>query len=408
MGEMIKFLHCADLHLDSPFKGLSSLPEGLFKRLSESAFLSFRRLIDIAISEKVDFVIIAGDLYDSGNRSLKAQSFLKNCFTRLENHNINVYISHGNHDPLDGQWVDLDWPKNVHFFKGNSIQSVHFEKNGKKLACLHGFSYETAAVTDNRTLQYPEKKDDLYHIGILHGQADGYSGHSRYAPFLVTELLKKGYDYWALGHIHKRMDLSTDPPVRYSGNIQGRHSGETGEKGGYIVTLNGSEAESCFHATSDIEWHDLILHLEGLESLQELITLCEKEISKYQHPQKGVLLTIRLSGQTQLFEELLDGTFLEDLEEILREEDHGISFIHVVSLKNETKPSIHDEMSIKQSGFFQDISHVLQDEHELHQAISELSTHKTARKYIALEDQDWEDIIKQAERLLLSELQKSK
>ncbi len=408
MSEMIKFLHCADLHLDSPFKGLSSLPEGLFQRLSESAFLSFKRLIDLAISEKVDFVIIAGDLYDSGNRSLKAQSFLKSCFVKLESHNINVYISHGNHDPRDGQWVDLDWPSNVHFFEGNRIQTIYFEKEGKKKACLHGFSYETAAVTDNRTLDYPEKKDDLYHIGILHGQADGYSGHSRYAPFLVSELLKKGYDYWALGHIHKRIDLSAEPPVRYSGNIQGRHSGETGEKGGYIVTLNGTEAVSVFHATADIEWHEGIIDLAEAESLQEVITLCEREIRTYQQTHKGVFLVLTLSGQTALFEKFLDGVFLEDLEEILREDEYAASFVHVVVIQNETRPPTNDEMSIKQSIFFQDIRNVLQDDTELQQAMAELTTHKTARKYLELEDQDWEEIQKKAEHSLLSELLKSR
>ncbi|KZE67198.1 hypothetical protein AWM68_04895 [Fictibacillus phosphorivorans] len=405
---MIKFLHCADLHLDSPFKGLSSLPEGLFKRLSESTFLSFKRLIDLAISEKVDFVVIAGDLYDSGNRSLKAQSFLKNCFVKLESHNIHVYISHGNHDPLDGQWVNLDWPSNVHFFEGNSIQTFHFEKEGRKMVCLHGFSYETAAVTDNRTLSYPEKKDDLYHIGILHGQADGYSGHSRYAPFLVSELLKKGYDYWALGHIHKKVDLSIEPPIRYSGNIQGRHSGETGEKGGYIVTLNGTEVESVFQATSEIEWHEAMIDLTEADSLQEVITLCERKVNTYQQTYKGVFLVLTLSGQTPLYENLLDGMFLEDLQEILLEDDYTTSFVHVVSIKNETKPSLQDERSLKQSEFFKDIRSVIEDDLELQKAIAELTTHKTARKFLELEDQDWEEIQKQAEHLLISELHKNR
>jgi DNA repair protein SbcD/Mre11 len=404
MSEMIKFLHCADLHLDSPFKGLSSLPEGLLERLSESTFVSFERLVDLAIGEKVDFVIIAGDLYDSGDRSLKAQSFLKRCFAKLDAHHIRVYICHGNHDPLDGSWVSLDWPKNVHFFEGNTIQTVHYKKNGKNVACLHGFSYETAAVTDNRTLYYPEKKDDLYHIGILHGQADGFSGHSRYAPFLLTELLKKGYDYWALGHIHKRIDLHDEPPVRYSGNIQGRHSGETGEKGGYIVTLKGAESSSRFYATSDIEWHEAIIDLSLAESLQEVITLCEKEIHIYQQMPKVIFLKIRLSGQTLLFDDLVDGLFIEELEEILREEEYGESFVHVVSMKNETEPSVHGERSIQQSGFFQDVLDVLQDTAELKLAISDLLTHKTARKYVSLDDQDWVQIKKQAEHLLLSEL----
>jgi DNA repair protein SbcD/Mre11 len=406
MSEMIKFLHCADLHLDSPFKGLSSLPEAMLKRLFESTFLSFNRLVDIAIQEEVDFVIIAGDLYDSGQRSLKAQSFLKNCFAKLDSHHIEVYIVHGNHDPLDGQWVSLEWPKNVHFFQGSSIQTFCFETDGKTVACLHGFSYETSAVTDNRTIHFPEKQDDLYHIGILHGQADGYSGHSRYAPFLLSELLKKGYDYWALGHIHKKMDLHDEPPVRYSGNIQGRHSGETGEKGAYIVTLNGSEASSVFHATSDIEWHEAMVECDELENLQEVITLCEKIKDTYRVPHKGIFLTIRLIGSTPLYEELLDGVFLEDLEEILREEDAEVSFVHTVSLKNDVRPAIQDELSIKQSQFFRDIVSVLQDERELETALSELKTHRTARKFLSLDEEDWEDVKKQAEQLLLAELYK--
>lgn len=408
MSEMIKFLHCADLHLDSPFKGLSSLPEGLFQRLSNSTFVSFKRLIELAISEEVDFVVIAGDLYDSGNRSLKAQSFLKNCFMKLNSHNINVYVVHGNHDPLDGQWVDLEWPSNVHFFDGNHIQTLHFEKQGRVVAALHGFSYETAAVTDDRTLYYPEKRDDLYHIGILHGQADGYSGHGRYAPFLLTELLKKGYDYWALGHIHKRIDLNLEPIVRYSGNIQGRHSGELGEKGGYIVTLNHDEVESQFQSTSELEWQECRIDVSEVDSLQEVINLCETKISTYQQRNKGILLIIKLMGQTPLYHELLDGVFIEDLEEILREEVYDTSFVHVVTIKNVTTPSIQEEQSMKRSAFFQDLLSVLEDDTELQLAISELSTHRTARKYIDLNEQDWEDIKQQAEQLLLSELHKSR
>jgi DNA repair exonuclease SbcCD nuclease subunit len=408
MGNMIKFLHCADLHLDSPFKGLSDLPEELFKRLFESTFLSFNRLIDTAIAEKVDFVIIAGDLYDSGQRSLKAQTFLKNCFHRLQSHQIPVYICHGNHDPLDGQWVSLDWPDNVIFFSGHEIETHFYEKEGKRVACIHGFSYETAAITDNRTTLYPEKRDELYHIGVLHGQADGYSGHSRYAPFLLSELLKKGYDYWALGHIHKKIELNDDPPVRYSGNIQGRHSGETGEKGGYIVTLDGSEAFSRFVATSDIDWHEEWVEMQEFESFQELLNQCEKIKKRFETAHKGVFLTLRLTGASALYDDLLDGSLLEELEEILRDEAMDTSFVHIVSIKNDTVPMFNNEQSVKQSQFYTDLMNVLGEENAIEAAIHELASHKTARRYISIENEDIEDIRKQAERLILSEFYKGR
>jgi DNA repair protein SbcD/Mre11 len=406
MGDMIKFMHCADLHLDSPFKGLARLPEGLFKRLFESTFLSFERLVRIAVSEQVDFVIIAGDLYDSGQRSLKAQSFLKHCFEKLQTHNIDVFIIHGNHDPLDGQWVKLDWPENVHFFDGHDIQSVYYEKEGERVACIHGFSYETAAVTDDRTTLFPEKKDGLYHIGVLHGQADGYSGHSPYAPFLVSELLKKGYDYWALGHIHKRMDLHDEPPIRYSGNIQGRHAGETGQKGGYVVKLNAGHQESHFFATSDIEWHEALITLDNLDSMQDLLTTCKKVKEEFRTSGKGVLLRIKLSGRTALYQNLLDGSFLEDLLEILSEDDALSSFVHVVSIKNEARAALAEEIQLKQSGFFKEVIDCIQDELQIEEALSELTAHRLARRYASFTAEDWADIKQQAEELLLSELHK--
>jgi DNA repair protein SbcD/Mre11 len=406
MVDMIKFLHCADLHLDSPFKGLSTLPEGLFKRLFESTFISFERLVNAAISEQVDFVIIAGDLYDSGQRSLKAQSFLKNCFEKLKSHNIDVFISHGNHDPLDGQWVALDWPDNVHFFGGHKIQSFYYDKGGQRVACIHGFSYETAAVTDNRTTLFPDKRDNLFHIGVLHGQADGYSGHSPYAPFLISELLKKGYDYWALGHIHKKMDLHEDPPIRYSGNIQGRHSGETGPKGGYIVTLKVGQKESRFIATSDIEWREAEMAVDEIERLQDLMTKCKKIKDEFRTSGKGILLKIRLTGRTVLYPDLADGSFLEELQDILSEEDATASFVHIVSIKNELKTSLDDEVQLKQSGFFKEVMDVIMDEQQMEQALSELTSHRSARRYVSFSEEDWTDIKKQAEQLLLSELQK--
>ncbi|HCF53736.1 MAG TPA: DNA repair exonuclease, partial [Bacillus sp. (in: Bacteria)] len=230
--KQVKFIHAADLHLDSPFKGMEmNVGQSVWERMKQSTFESFERIVDKAIQERVDFVLLAGDLYDAETRSLRAQVFVREQMKRLSQYDIPVFIIHGNHDHLGGSWAAIEFSENVHVFTEPYVEEKSFYKNGELLASIYGFSYLQQAVTDNMTAQYTKMSDAPFHIGMLHGSVEGDAEHNRYAPFQIRELKEKQFDYWALGHIHKREILSEEPYIIYPGNIQGRHRKETGEKG---------------------------------------------------------------------------------------------------------------------------------------------------------------------------------
>lgn len=211
MGNGITFVHSADLHMDSLFKTKGHLPEELLERLRAGTFEAFDRLIQVCINEQADFLLIAGDVYHEELRSLKAQVHVRRGFEKLQKHDIHVYVSFGNHDFTGGAEHAVSFPENVHVFQSEEVQAFPFYKEGERLAHIYGFSYETRAVKDHKAREFQKTGHPLYHIAMLHGSLETKTDHDVYAPFTLEELKNKGMDYWALGHIHKREVLSSDP-----------------------------------------------------------------------------------------------------------------------------------------------------------------------------------------------------
>ena len=238
---MIKFIHCADLHLDSPFKSRHYLSPSILNDVKQSGYNSFTNIIDDAIKEQVDFVIISGDLFDQDNRTLRAEVYLREQFKKLEQEQIFVYIIHGNHDPLSDS-VHTVWPENVTVFSDKVSTYQLITKNGQ-VVYLHGFSYQKDASYENKVDEYPESTGNKgIHIGLLHGTYSQASNvKNRYTEFNVEDLNSKLYHYWALGHIHERQMISELSQIHYPGNIQARHFKEKGEKGYLLV--EGDEAK---------------------------------------------------------------------------------------------------------------------------------------------------------------------
>ena len=288
MRKTIRFIHCADLHLDSPFKGLRHIPTNLLEEIQLSTYRVFQRLIDTAIERKVDFILIVGDIFDGEQQSMRAHITLKNGFEKLAKHDIDVFLSYGNHDYLESHTLPRNYPDNVHIFESNEVTHFSFIKGNEKLANIYGFSYTKREVLTNKVTEYQRTEEDIFHIGTLHGSLGNEKnrdGHDVYAPFQLTELKESKMDYWALGHIHKREELSHEPPIIYPGNTQGRSRKESGQKGCYEVTLSAHHSEYTFLPLQEIRYENEVLDIADLENIYELADavdkLAEKTVNKY-------------------------------------------------------------------------------------------------------------------------------
>ena len=296
----MKFIHTADLHLDTPFRGLQLEDREILKKIRNSTFEAFKNIVDIAIKQEVDFVVISGDLYDSEVQSVNAQLFLTEQFTRLKKDNINIYVVLVNHDYERSQVGNFEFPDNVFIFPSQVKSFYHNAKDGTKVE-LVGMSYPSRWVNDDVVKNYPSKHSDIdYTIGILHGSLKkGYDDN--YSPFTKDELLSKGYDYWALGHIHQRQILNENPYIIYPGVPQGRSIKESDLKGFYLVEYNKHDTEVNFLPSNVIEWDKIDVDGRGLSSMSDIqreIEICLNELTK--NVSHFVMITIKNANNLPL------------------------------------------------------------------------------------------------------------
>lgn len=406
--EKIKFIHTADLHIDSPFKGLRRLPSSIFEKLKQSTFQAFDKIIEVAIEEQVDFVLIAGDLFDDDIRSLKAQIAMRTGFERLEKVGIQVYIIHGNHDHLSGSWAHINWPRNAHFFAKN-VEMIPFIRNGKLVAHIYGFSYEQRVVTRNMTEEYKKVDGAPFHIGMLHGNLEGKKDHDRYAPFTVEQLLGKDFDYWALGHIHKSQVIYENPYIIYPGNIQGRHIKETGKKGCYLIQLTLNDTNIQFIPTASIIWESEQVAIDDLSAIDELIMKIQKLKDTFRQTNNGTIIALDIVGTSCLHQQLTEDGFTKELLEILNEreedEDH---FVWISTMKVNSGLDYNRSRLKQESHFISDLLEKIDgyNDHDIEQALSLLFNNRKALLFLEEIKQNQQEIIDNAERLLLQELLK--
>jgi DNA repair exonuclease SbcCD nuclease subunit len=248
---MFKFLHAADLHLDSPLKGLERYDGAPVERIRTATRAALENLVRLALDEKVDFVLLAGDLYDGDWQDYNTGLFFVGQMSRLQAAGIRVVAIAGNHDAANKMTKALRMPDNVTILSADTVESLEIEKVD---VVIHGQSFATPSVLEDLSANYPANRRGLFNIGLLHTCATGQDGHERYAPCTVEGLRGKGYDYWALGHIHKRDTLCADPPIVFPGNIQGRHIRETGPKGCMLVTVDGRRSRLEFRRLDVLQW----------------------------------------------------------------------------------------------------------------------------------------------------------
>ncbi|MCZ0717795.1 metallophosphoesterase family protein [Aerococcus kribbianus] len=305
---MIRFVHTADLHLDQTFNKIAAKDSNLAQNLSLATAESFQRLVDTAINEQVDFMIIAGDAYDGERASLKAQFFFEREMERLATANIPVYLSYGNHDYVKDPSHRLQLPDNVNVFASDGTTFIYESTNGDQVA-ISGFSYDKRWIEDSQMGHFPDRQGEVdFHIGVYHGDMSRKSAGKQYAPFNLAELRQHGYDYWALGHIHQRQQLSANPPTYYPGNIQGANFKELGPKGALLVSLQvGQKAELEFIESSDWQFIETVKELQPITSLEALRDQIERGLHEQimYAKEEGLNLIGRLRFQSNGDEETL-------------------------------------------------------------------------------------------------------
>ena len=298
---MIRFIHAADPHLDSPLQGLEAHEGAPVEVLRGATRRAFENLVNLAIEESVDFVVIAGDLYDGDWKDYSTGLFFRAQMVRLQSKGTPVYLIAGNHDAASVITKKLSLPENVHVFSTRTTESL--EVAGHPVT-IHGRGFPNRAVPENLAIEYPMAVPGRFNLGLLHTSLTGRPGHDTYAPCSVAELREKGYGYWALGHIHQPEVINKDPWIVFAGNCQGRHIKETGQRGCRLVTVSDSlQVEGVEWRSLDVvRWEELNVDLSGVETETDATRLVGDAMGKAVTAAEGRLVAVRivLSGTTQL------------------------------------------------------------------------------------------------------------
>jgi len=342
-----KFLHAADLHLGSPLQSLGNLvdPE-LHEKARKSVNRAFQNLVDLAIDERVDFVLLAGDIYDTADREPSAELRFYHGLRKLKDAGIKVFMAHGNHDPLSAEYLSgSKMPDNVHVFPSGEVEVHVFEASNKPKVTIAGISYSSKSEPDNLVPKFKNANGSTV-IGVLHTNVGGNSQHGNYAPCSATDLEQSNVNYWALGHIHDRQVHKTNNGYwAYPGNLQGRSTKPTecGPKGVLIVEVqeNGAILEPKFIACDSLRFLTLDFDLSGVGSYQDVIPMVSDALENLNTQSEGRLLLAKLQfvGSTSIFGEL--NSNFEDLKEALfREGSNLLAGGAVIKIKNTSRPAI--------------------------------------------------------------------
>jgi len=275
----MKFVHAADIHLDSPLKGLERYEGAPVDEIRGATRRALENLVGLCLAEEAGLLVIAGDLYDGDWRDYNTGLFFIRQITRLTRAGVKVVWVRGNHDAASQITKRLSLPEGAFEFDARQPETLLFEDLG---IAVHGQSYGKRDVTSDLASGYPEPRPDLFNLGILHTALDGREGHDSYVPCSVDRLVASGYDYWALGHVHRREVVHQDPWIVFPGNLQGRHARETGAKGATLVTVeDGAVTSLDEHELDLVRWSECTVDLSeatsALESVERVRAILEVE-----------------------------------------------------------------------------------------------------------------------------------
>ncbi len=302
----MKILHTADIHVDSPLRGLSSAGDAPVDELRGATRLAVENLVDLAVREAVDCVVVAGDLYDSDRDDYDTAVFLHRQFARLAESGAVVVVAYGNHDAASEITRRLRPPQGVHVLATGAPQTITFDDLG---LAVHGQGYATRAVVEDLAAAYPAPVPGMANVGVLHTALDGRPGHHPYAPCTVEGLVARGYGYWALGHVHQRDHIERDGRhIVFPGNLQGRHARETGPKGATLVAFDGEQVASVLHQPLDVvRWVRVSVDAGGAPDVDGVCARVVDAVAASEEVVDGMLCALRvvLGGETEAADRLV-------------------------------------------------------------------------------------------------------
>ena len=349
----MRFLHAADLHLDTPPSGVRGYPDEVAAVLRDASLAAFDALVRTAIDEGVAFCAFSGDIYDGAERGVRAQLRFRSGLERLADAGIRSFVVHGNHDPVDEGWTAVrSWPELVHVFPPGDPTSVAFEVDGRGVI-VHGVSYAERATTENLAVRFARAPGDAFQVGLLHANLGSAPDHEPYAPCTEADLVGVGLDYWALGHVHTRWISPADGPrIVYPGNLQGRSPkpSERGAKGAVVVEVDAGGRTACRHVALDVvRFVATDVAVDDVDDLGELAdVLAERGLELAdEHAPRSLVVRARLHGRGGVHADLRRPGALDEL----RHEAHRLGatpFLWWDRLDDDTSSTVDlDEVSAR-------------------------------------------------------------
>lgn len=301
----MKFIHTADVHLDSALSGLSrydGFPAEVFRTATRRAF---DRLAEDAIAEKVDFVVIAGDLYDGDWRDMHTGVYFHGRCAELGRHGIRVVLLYGNHDAEKEMTRRLIPPENVFVFPSNKPHTFQFPELG---VAFHGWSFKHRVTNDNLARDYPRPVAGFINVAVLHTALEGHIEHASYAPCTLQQLREAGMDYWALGHVHEAAIHDESPWIVFPGNLQGRSVRETGPRGAVLVELVDGRLQAERRDYDVVRWAHERIDVGGLDDLPSITGRITTQLRSLAaaHPEMPLAIRITLTGETAAHSDLIN------------------------------------------------------------------------------------------------------
>ena len=346
----MKFIHTADIHLDSPLVGLAKYDGAPIEEIRRATRDALDNLVLLAVEEEVNFILIAGDVYDGDWKDHNTGLFFSSKMSELRRAGIKVFLISGNHDAQNVMTKRLQLPENVTRFPTKKPGTEILEDIR---VAIHGQGFHTRSVTDNLVTGYPAAIPDYFNIGILHTSLTGREGHDDYAPCTVEDLVRLGYDFWALGHVHMREEVNEEPPMWFPGNIQGRHIKETGAKGCSLVTVAKSGDITIEFAPLDLlRWELLTIDCTELDDLNACLDTFRIVLNELIDASEERLLAIRVivTGESHAHQEISSKPlgFMNELRSIAI--DCGGGNVWIEKVRIQTSPPLSFEGNFDPDG----------------------------------------------------------